>query len=100
MAPHLLEKLTQIEAVLAQPSYPGQIHRASNLAVAIALEAPSGCIAELAYRVVTALNVNAAPNASIEYLAALDTALRSLRYALENQRPEAVVHEARSLLVH
>ena len=84
----LLEKLTQIEAVLAHPDQPGQIHRASNLAMAIAQEAPSGCIAGLAYHVVTALNMNAAPGASIDYLVALDTALRSLRYALENKAEE------------
>ena len=84
----LLEKLTQIEAVLAQPDHPGQIHHACNLAMAIAKEAPSGCIAGLAQHVVTALSMNAAPDASIEYLVALDTALRSLRFALENEKEE------------
>jgi hypothetical protein len=84
----LLEKLTQIEALLAQPHEPGQIHRASSLAFSIGQEAGSGCIAELAYRVVTALNMNKAPDASFEYLIALDTALRSLRFALENQKAE------------
>jgi hypothetical protein len=86
----LLEKLTQMEAILARPDHPGQIHRASNLALAIAEKAPSGCIAALAYRVVNALNINKTPGAHIEYLIALDTALRSLRFALENQRSEAV----------
>lgn len=84
----LLEKLTQIEALLAQGEQPGCIHHASSLALAIGQEAPSGCIAELAYRVVTALNMNKMPDASMQYLVALDTALRSLRFALENEREE------------
>ena len=86
----LLEKLTQMEAVLACPDHPGQILHASNLALAIAEKAPSGCVAELAYRVVNALNINKSPDAHFEYLMTLDTALRSLRFALENQRSETI----------
>ncbi len=90
MSPTPLENLTEMEAVLSRPDHPGQIHHACTLALAIARQAPSGCVAGLAYRVVTALNMNREPGACFEYLMALDMALRSLRYALENGNTEDV----------
>ena len=91
--PRQLDRLHLIETLLHQADVPGSIHHASNLAWSIAKEASCGCTAELAYRVVTALNMSVASDASMEYLAALRTALESLRYALEHEEPgESAVH--------
>jgi hypothetical protein len=84
---NLLNKVRQIEMVLYQVDSPGQLHRGSNLAWAIAKEAPNADIADLAYQVLMALNMAPAPDKDLQYIGALHSVVERLRFAITKHQP-------------